>query len=74
VPSRRQINERLLRLCERKQFALEEIAVRGFYRLIDLQLGHAVQNDRCLRPVFHSSEAIEFLKAEPDAVRTGSAR
>ena len=65
--NRRQITEKLLRLCQRKAYAHEEIAVRGFYRLINLELGHAVQNDRCLRPVFHHGEALEFLKAEPDA-------
>ena len=65
--NRRQVTERLLRLCQRKAYAHEEVAVRGFYRLSNLQLGHAVQNDRCLRPVFHHVEALEFLKAEPAA-------
>jgi len=48
--------------CTGQDFAGEEIAVRGFYRLSDLQLGHAVQNSRCLRPVFYQVEAVEFLR------------
>ena len=53
--TRRAVTERLLRLCHRKQYGFEEIAFRGFYRLINLELGHAMQNSGRSGPVFHTS-------------------
>jgi hypothetical protein len=49
--------------CSRHKYALDPLPARGVYRLIDLDIGHAVINEDRRSPAFNVDQALRYLRA-----------